>query len=52
MPVPRTTIAAPAVGQPAPDATLLDPAGIPVRLADRWQAAPRAFALVFVRHYG
>lgn len=53
--MPPTTFApaaAPRVGAAAPDAVLHDAAGTAVRLADRWAAAARALALVFVRHYG
>jgi hypothetical protein len=39
-------------GAPAPDQTLLDATGAEVRLSDYWTAAPRALALVFVRHFG
>ena len=42
----------PPVGNRAPDLALRDAAGAPVRLADLWAAAPRALALVFVRHFG
>ncbi len=52
MPVPPVATLPPAVGQPAPDATLPDAVGTRVRLSDRWRAAPRGLALVFVRHYG
>ena len=39
-------------GDPAPDQTLLDASGATVRLSDYWTAAPKALALVFVRHFG
>lgn len=42
----------PTVGHPAPDVTLHDTAGAPVRLAELWAAAPRALVLVFLRHFG
>lgn len=44
--------AAPTVGSPAPDVVLHDAAGGEVRLSDLWQGAPRALAMVFVRHFG
>ncbi|MGI9254133.1 MAG: hypothetical protein ACR2J8_10325 [Thermomicrobiales bacterium] len=44
--------AAPRAGDAAPDQTLLDDSGQTVRLSDFWSAAPRALALVFVRHFG
>ncbi len=43
---------APTVGAAAPDVTLRDGEGADVRLSDLWQGAPRALALVFVRHFG
>jgi hypothetical protein len=39
-------------GQAAPDQTLLDATGASVTLSDFWEAAPKALALVFVRHFG
>ncbi|MFM9105426.1 MAG: hypothetical protein ACKOWF_01850 [Chloroflexota bacterium] len=39
-------------GDPAPDLTLRDATGAPVQLSSFWNAAPRALALVFVRHFG
>ena len=43
---------APPAGSAAPDLALHDPADAEVRLSDLWGAAPRAQALVFVRHFG
>jgi hypothetical protein len=39
-------------GSNAPDATLIAASGDPVQLQDQWQAAPKALALVFLRHFG
>lgn len=39
-------------GSNAPDATLILASGDPVSLQDQWQAAPKALALVFLRHFG
>lgn len=49
-----STSAAPGLraGDPAPDATVRDAAGIERTLSHYWAAAPRALALVFVRHFG
>ena len=47
-----TRLAPPSVGDQAPDLTLTDTTGLPVRLSDLWDAAPRALVLVFVRHFG
>jgi len=47
-----TAEAAVAVGAPAPDAALRDATGTDVRLSELWREAPRALALVFVRHFG
>lgn len=52
MSLPLAATHPPAVGRPAPDATLPDAAGTPVRLSDHWRAASRGLALVFVRHFG
>jgi peroxiredoxin len=38
------------VGDPAPDVTVADATGAPVRLADLWRAGP--LVLVFSRHLG
>lgn len=43
-------VAAPAVGDPAPDLELRDDAGRPARLAALWQAQP--LLLFFARHFG
>ena len=40
----------PAVGDPAPDLTLPDHTGRPVRLADLWTAGP--IVLLLLRHFG
>lgn len=42
----------PRIGDPAPDFTLTTPEGEEVCLSDLWKNAPRALALVFVRHWG
>lgn len=42
----------PAPGTTAPDLVLRDRHRTEVRLADLWQSAPKALALVFVRHFG
>jgi len=47
-----TAAPAPTAGTAAPDLVLRDAAGAEVRLSDLWRAAPRALALVFVRHFG
>lgn len=39
-------------GSKAPDATLIAASGDPVQLRDQWEAAPKALALVFLRHFG
>lgn len=39
-------------GSPAPDAGLRAPSGDPVHLREEWEAAPKALALVFLRHFG
>jgi peroxiredoxin len=39
-------------GDAAPDLTLPAPDASFARLSDLWHAAPRALALVFVRHWG
>jgi hypothetical protein len=39
-------------GRPAPDAMLVDASGNPVHLREQWEAAPKALALVFLRHFG
>ena len=44
--------AAPSAGSPAPDLALPGRDGTPTRLGDLWAAAPRALALVLVRHFG
>lgn len=36
----------------APDFTLPDENGTPTTLSSLWSAAPRALALVFIRHFG
>ncbi|MFI0606507.1 MAG: hypothetical protein ACH37Z_01270 [Anaerolineae bacterium] len=38
------------IGDPAPDLTLPDASGQPLRLSALWSVAP--LALVFIRHYG
>lgn len=38
------------LGQPAPDATLLDPQGHPVDLSSLWTQGPTL--LTFLRHFG
>ena len=38
------------VGDAAPDVTLADGSGTPVRLSDLWRERP--LLLVFLRHYG
>ncbi len=43
---------APKAGSAAPDLILRDAAGAEVCLSALWGAAPRARALVFVRHFG
>lgn len=40
------------IGDPAPDLTLPSPDATFVQLSELWRAAPRALALVFVRHWG
>ena len=40
------------IGDPAPDQTVLDTTGAEVRFSDYWSAAPKALALVFIRHFG
>ena len=52
MPASTPAAGAPAVGGAAPDLLLRDAAGADVRLSDLWHAAPKALALVFVRHFG
>lgn len=42
----------PRTGVPAPDLTLATTDGSSVRLSDLWAKAPRALALVLVRHFG
>lgn len=39
-------------GRPAPDAMLVDASGNPVHLREQWEAAPKALALIFLRHFG
>ena len=41
---------APSVGDPAPDATLVDPSGEPVRLSTFWREGPAV--VVFLRYFG
>src|SRR5438874_8242667 len=41
---------APRVGDPAPDASLLDPGGVAVSLASHWRDRPAV--LVFLRYFG
>jgi peroxiredoxin len=43
-------VSAPQVGDPAPDATLLDEGERPLRLSELWREAP--LLLIFLRHFG
>ncbi|HEV2107635.1 MAG TPA: hypothetical protein VGR16_05185 [Thermomicrobiales bacterium] len=52
MPSKMAATASPGIGDPAPDVTLIDGSGAPVHLKDQWEAAPRALALIFLRHFG
>ena len=40
----------PAVGDPAPDAEVLSPEGVPFMLSSAWEDSK--VGLVFLRHYG